>query len=365
MKSSKQWQLLPLFATRSRSPSSPAPTQRSVAAASSGEAPRRHGMAQETRAHLLPTLASSAILLLPGCRRFALAVTTIEASGTSRCRWATLREVLQHGTPLYPQQNRSSKIGTFMTSSSGEPSVREVVERFQAGESLRRIAASTGLSRPRVRQFVSDAGVAIHPHHAAALPNDPAWWTTQFDDGRSVAQIAELMSTNQMNVYRHLRKIGLPSPRSQPVGNWIAARTIRDGECWRWTKSVAHGRPSGSYAGSYSQSARHILWEHTYGPVPDGSWVVPTPECVHSDCVALHHIRLITPQAHVAERVEARRFRWGADHGMAKLTETAARDILQQRTTDPNDLATRHGVSKSTIYAIWAGRRWAHLTQHD
>ncbi|MFJ2535783.1 hypothetical protein [Microbacterium maritypicum] len=237
----------------------------------------------------------------------------------------------------------------------------DIVARFLSGESLRKISASTGLSRQHVRRLVVEAGESICQHHAVELPNDPSWWVDHFVAGHSVADLAKRMNTNQMHVYRHLRAIRVPSPRSQPLESWLAARTKADGECLRWRKSSAHGRPSATYAGSHHQSVRRILWEHTYGAVPEGSWVISIPDCPHPDCVAVAHIRLITPDQHVAERVQARRFRWGEKHGNAKLTTAEARSILEQRTAHPADLAAHYKVSKSTIQAIWAGRRWAHL----
>lgn len=249
-----------------------------------------------------------------------------------------------------------------MAHSLDTPAAEEIVGRFRSGESLRKISASTGLSRRDVRQLVIDAGEPIGRHRAVELPSDPSWWVDQFDGGWSVAGLAARMGTNAMNVYRHLRKIGLPSPRSQSLERWVAARTTRDGECVRWMKSLSHRRPSATYAGSH-QSVRRILWEHANGPVPDGSWVISTPDCPHTDCVAIPHLRLITPERSVAERVEARRFRWGENHGSAKLTETEARSVLQQRTANPDALASQYNVSKATIYAIWARRRWAHLDQ--
>lgn len=247
-----------------------------------------------------------------------------------------------------------------MVRSSNVPAA-EVVALFRSGKSLRAISAATGLSRQRVRRLVVEAGEPIRQQHAVDLPNDPSWWVEQFDDGWSVEDLARRGGTNQMHVYRHLRAIGVLSPRLQPLERWIAARTVEDGECLRWTRSFSGGRPIAMYGGSQRQSVRRIVWQRTHGPIPERAWVITIPECPHSDCVAISHLRLVNPDMHIAERVEARQFRWGESHGSAKLTESEARSILQQRTANADDLAAQFAVSTSTIHAIWAGRRWAHL----
>lgn len=153
---------------------------------------------------------------------------------------------------------------------SSDIAVTHLVTLFRSGDSLRKISTSTGLSRKRVRQLVVDAGESIRRDRAVELPRDPSWWAQQFDAGWSVAELAARMGTNQMHVYRILRAIGVPSPRSRPLEGWVAARTTPDGECLRWVKSFSHGRPSATYAGSHSQSVRRILWEHTHCDVQAG-----------------------------------------------------------------------------------------------
>ncbi|WP_144052981.1 hypothetical protein [Microbacterium sp. UCD-TDU] len=246
-------------------------------------------------------------------------------------------------------------------SESAEVAATEVVKRFLSGQSLRCISVSTGMSRTRIRQIVSEAGHAPRGHHAVDLPQDPSWWLENFDRGSSVAALAVRLGTNDVRIYRHLRVIEVPPPRKQPLERWLAARTAPDGDCLRWIKSFRRGRPSATFGGSHNQSVRRILWEHAHGAVEQDAWVVTVPECPHVDCVAIAHLRLVTPALHIVERVEARRFRWGESHGRAKLTEDDARAIVRDRAASAADLSERCGVSTSTIHAIRAGRRWAHL----
>lgn len=126
----------------------------------------------------------------------------------------------------------------YMVNSPDMPST-EILELFLSGESLRKISASTGLSRDRVRQVVMDAGEPIRSHRAIELPQDPSWWVKQFDNECSVAGLATRLGTNQMHIYRHLRRIGVPSPRSQSLERWVATRTAADGDCLRWLRSFS------------------------------------------------------------------------------------------------------------------------------
>lgn len=199
--------------------------------------------------------------------------------------------------------------------------------------------------------------------HPIELPGEGAWWTTRFDEGWSVASLAAHFETNHMKVYRHLRKLGVPTPTQQPFDRWLRARTTTVGTCVRWTGPRSGGRPMGYFDGSTNRSVRRVVWEQSHGPIPKGSWITRIPQCLWSDCVAIPHLRLITPQTHVAERVASAQFRWGENHAHAKLTENDARKILENRSAHPAELAALYNVSKATIYAIRAGRRWRHL--HD
>lgn len=238
---------------------------------------------------------------------------------------------------------------------------RDVISRFRAGASLRQLASVTGLSRHRIRKMLVGVGERIRYHHAAALPRDACWWNDQFTTGRSVSDIARDLSTNDMHVYRHLRALGVPPPRSQPIDTWLATRTQVDGACLRWMKKSASSVPVAAFRGSSGRPVRRIVWESAHGPIPSGTWITRTPDCKNLDCVALAHLQAVEPQTSIAERVDARRFRWGEEHGNAKLSEQEARSILADRASGSEDLAARYGVSKSTIYAIWSGRRWGHL----
>lgn len=200
---------------------------------------------------------------------------------------------------------------------------------------------------------------------AAELPTDPTWWAAQFDEGRGVADIASQFGTNHMHVYRHLRRIGVETPRAVSLTRWLAARTTPDGSCLRWNGLVTHGRPMGTFRSSGARSVRRIVWEETHGPLLEEQWVVRTTDCSNVDCVAIEHLRVVNAQAHVAEGVETRRFRWGEKHGNAKLTESQARSILSDHESSRAELAERFGISPATVYAIRTGQRWAHLADGD
>lgn len=201
---------------------------------------------------------------------------------------------------------------------------------------------------------------AADRQRSVPLSESLAWWMEQFDDGWSVSDLAARIGTTHQRVYRHLRVLGVTPRTSSCVDRWLAARTRADGACLLWTGASPHGRPMGRSG----KSVRRIVWEHTHGPIPDNSWVVRIPACEHHTCVAVTHLRLVTPQDHIDERVHTLKFRWGENHGGAKLTEEQARHILNNPQAPATELAALHGVTPVTVRAIRARRRWAHLTTH-
>jgi hypothetical protein len=220
--------------------------------------------------------------------------------------------------------------------------------------STEQLSASTSLS-------LVGAGELAERRQPVRLPRDASWWTTQFDEGWSVADLAIRLDTNHMNIYHHLRALEIIAPASQSAEKWVEARTTREGACLLWTRAFLHGRPVGKADDVHGRTVRRIVWEQAVGPIPDGAWIVRKPECPHRDCVAVDHLRVVSPQTHIAERVSTLRFRWGEDHGNAKLSEADARTILKNRSAGAGELAARFSVSEATVYAIWAGRRWGHL----
>lgn len=228
--------------------------------------------------------------------------------------------------------------------------------------SLRALSESTGLSRKRVRSLLVDAGEQIRSGRPdSRLPTDPAWWVSRFDDGRSVSELANQLSTNIVRIYRHLRMLDVPPPSAQTLERWLAARTVREGRCRRWLGPVVNGLPMASFRTGDTRSVRRIVWEDAVGRTPSRTWIVRASDCPTTACVEISHLRAVDPRAHIIERVEAQRFRWGENHGSAKLTVAQARDILGDRTTPAQELALRYHVSSSTVQAIWSGRRWRHL----
>lgn len=257
------------------------------------------------------------------------------------------------GRPVAGMNSTTSSV----PGSTGAPSPAdnsELVVRSHTRGRTEQLSASTSLS-------LVDAGERAERRQAVPLPRDASWWMTQFGEGWSVADLAIRLNTNHVNIYHHLRALEITPPESQSAEKWVEARTTREGACLLWKRAFLHGRPVGKADGVHGRTVRRIVWEQAVGPIPEGAWIVRKPECPHLDCVAVDYRRVVSPQTHIAERVDTLRFRWGEDHGNAKLSEADARTILKNRSADAGELAARFSVSKATVYAIWAGRRWGHL----
>ena len=108
--------------------------------------------------------------------------------------------------------------------------------------------------------------------------------------------------------------------------------------------------------------AHRVIWEDNHGAVPPGHYITHTADCQFDDCVEISHLATVETAEWVANRVQQQKYAWGQSHGNAKLTEDEARQILDS--TNPiRELSSRFGVSRSTIMAIRAGRRWGHLNR--
>lgn len=161
------------------------------------------------------------------------------------------------------------------------------------------------------------------------------------------------------------------------------------GECWVWT-GLLSDKGYGRIRVSQSQvkPAHRLMYEITYGPIPDGMHV-----CHHCDnraCVRPDHLFLGTHADNMADmRAKGRSAkgsrngsythpesrRWGKAvpeesrlrgerNPSSKISENEVREIralyanggISQR-----EIAKRYGLSQAGVSVIVAGKRWAHL----
>lgn len=153
------------------------------------------------------------------------------------------------------------------------------------------------------------------------------------------------------------------------------AQVDRSGSCWLW-----RGLASGDYGrislDGRMWSAHRFVYHLTYGPIPDGLWVLH--HCDVRSCCRPEHLYLGTHAENTRDAVERGRMATGdrsstrlyperhcrgSDSPHAKLTEDAVREIrrLAAGGASHPSIARRYGVAPTTIWEVVARRTWAHV----
>ena len=155
---------------------------------------------------------------------------------------------------------------------------------------------------------------------------------------------------------------------SRSLGRSLAERfweKVKKGRgCWVWQASVfqsGYGQISDSTSGKRkNRRSNRVAWELTNGPILDDLHVLH--HCDNRLCCNPKHLFLGTVQDNMRDRNVKGREAHGEWNGMARLTNKKVRWI---RRVYPKEtacaLATRFGVSRSTIYHVLSRESWRHV----
>lgn len=132
--------------------------------------------------------------------------------------------------------------------------------------------------------------------------------------------------------------------------------------CWLWTRGVRDDYGN-VWIDSLNQQAHRVMWEITYGLIPEGMNVLH--RCDTPPCINPAHLWLGTQSDNINDMVKKGRGHvWrGAANGNAVLTENDVVNIrhLLSEGTPYNTVARQFGVGRSTVVAIDIGRSWKWL----
>jgi hypothetical protein len=128
--------------------------------------------------------------------------------------------------------------------------------------------------------------------------------------------------------------------------------------CHNWTAAQRSNKGYGGFrCGDVVYRAHRWAWIQKKGPIPEGQIVCHN--CDNPGCVNTEHLRLDGHDGNAQEKVaKGRHYKGG---GKKKLTEAMVMIIKLTDESGPA-LAKRFGVHEDTIYAVRAGKTWAHVT---
>lgn len=140
--------------------------------------------------------------------------------------------------------------------------------------------------------------------------------------------------------------------------------------CWLWTKSVGrkgYGEFSSGGKHGGSRLAHRVAWELTFGPIPDGLWVLH--RCDNPPCVRPDHLFLGDVLANNRDMWSKGRARpssvlpRGERHAHHKLTEAIVREARRRHAGGETNawLAHEFKVSTSTMLAALKRKTWQHV----
>lgn len=136
-------------------------------------------------------------------------------------------------------------------------------------------------------------------------------------------------------------------------------------DCWHWTGKKHKGYGATSHGGSNRITSNRLAWMVLRGPIPAGMHVLH--HCDNPGCVNLSHLFLGTHSDNMMDRNKKGRCAKGERHGLAVLTDQVVREIeaAKQSGVAPRECASAMGLKESTVRNVYAGTRWAHITQGD
>jgi hypothetical protein len=182
--------------------------------------------------------------------------------------------------------------------------------------------------------------------------------------------------------YHSCYNTGMPAYKPRPRGSlaerlWSKIR--KTDTCWEWTGSIDGGGYGHLYSGVGGKGgtllkAHRVVWELTYGSIPDGLWVLH--KCDNRACVRPDHLFLGTHADNMADmkakgrgvtgdrngtHTHPERCR-GEAKGSSRLTADQVREIrVIGSAISLKKLASRYGVGQTAIWDILHGVTWRHM----
>ena len=154
----------------------------------------------------------------------------------------------------------------------------------------------------------------------------------------------------------------MQSPKRDAIDyyGWIEKHKSYEGhECLEWPFSKTKDGYGRLYVGKKSRPAHREMCIATHG-LPKSDLLHTAHNCGNPCCVNPNHLRWATAKENMADKKIHGTNNNGSKHGLAKLTESQAKEI--KYSTGPLAVAAKkYGVSCPTISEIRNGKRWSHV----
>jgi hypothetical protein len=154
-----------------------------------------------------------------------------------------------------------------------------------------------------------------------------------------------------------------------PLAVRFWARVEKSDGCWLWKGAHKYGPNSPESYGYFNvggkekrkRAAHRLAWELTYGPIPDGLFVLHV--CDRQICCNPQHLRLGSQADNLADMVAKGRACRGEQRSV-RFTDNHVREIRARYATggiSQAAIAAIYGVSAGHIGSIIRGETWRHL----
>ena len=154
-------------------------------------------------------------------------------------------------------------------------------------------------------------------------------------------------------------------PKAEPLIDRFWRKVDKSGDCWEWTAAkCSTGYGWIGIGNRKTQAAHRVVWELTYGPIPDGLCICH--KCDNPGCVNPDHLFLGTYGDNMKDMWDKSRHyrRLGKENVWAKLTEDIVRQLRDEWQTKPFNMSQKArdlGIHMSTVERVVKGQTWKHL----
>lgn len=151
----------------------------------------------------------------------------------------------------------------------------------------------------------------------------------------------------------------MPKRPVTPETFW--SRFDKTGSCWLWTGARISKGYGTVKLQRRSKLTHRVAWEWTYGPIPQGLWVLH--RCDQPACGRPEHLFLGTHADNERDKAQKGRHAQGERNGLAVLTASDVIEIRARRAAGElyRTIAKAFNITPTTACRIYRRRAWVHV----